>query len=90
MIRQDQNKTQKKSNVYQIINTSVKYPNVTFRSLVWYCEDVCSATSNCCGYSYKNGQCQLLIMTYCWNSKVLLTDGNYIDLTKPIAWTDEF
>uniref|UniRef100_A0A0L8FY39 Uncharacterized protein n=1 Tax=Octopus bimaculoides TaxID=37653 RepID=A0A0L8FY39_OCTBM len=85
-IFRDRNSKIKRSNDYQKISNSVKNPNIMFRTWNhWYCENLCSWSLNCCGYFYKYGGCQLLIMNDCYNSpKVLLSDGNFIDLRTPI------
>ncbi|CAI9732728.1 Hypothetical predicted protein [Octopus vulgaris] len=88
MVRQDGKGKIKRSSEYQKINSSVKHPNITFGDLnQWFCENLCSWSLNCCGYSHKYGRCQLLVMNYCYKStKVLLSDGSFIDLSTPIKW----
>ncbi|XP_036364682.1 uncharacterized protein LOC118765931 isoform X2 [Octopus sinensis] len=88
MVRQDGKGKIKRSRDYQKINSSVKHPNITFRDWnQWFCENLCSWSLNCCGYSYQYGRCQLLVMNYCYKStKVLLSDGSFIDLSTPIKW----
>ncbi|XP_014785847.1 uncharacterized protein LOC106880439 [Octopus bimaculoides] len=89
MVRQYLNGKRKDYSDYQKISNSVKYPNITIR--VWNqrtCENLCSMSSNCYGYSSKSDWCQLLVMNDCCNStQVLLSDGNFTDLTKPIRWS---